>query len=276
MKCLWSRRKKFTRVEENTMIATIEDELNRIGNNTDCEIDAAVLLTLHREFGFGETRLKRFFNSFIRIIPGMLDMYAMDDNKEDRKWLCAHKLKEETGIDISELNGSSLDFDANLPHVDILKTSAGYTKMEAIEMLNTVVSRYFNIKITDGPTKDYTLRDWIHDVYDADPDTLVEIQYEKLIKDILGDVAKYPKRHNGIVAKPVAMPVAAAALHACTRNACEKMPTIADAANACAMFSEMAAKTPFLGDAPTIRTDDNVDIPLSEIIEEDNLLGGGA
>ena len=257
MRCLWSRRKSFSRAEENAMISTLEDELNRIGNNKNCEIDAAVLLTLHREFGFGETRLKRFFKSFMTIIPGMLDMYAMDDCKDDRKWLCAHKLKDETGIDISELNGSSLDFDPKIPHVDVLKVSAGYTKMEAIEMLNTVVSRYFSLKITDGPTKDYTLRDWIHDVYDADPDTLVEIQYEKLIKDILADVAKHPsKRHDTIVAKSMAMPVAVDTLNTLTKNACKKMPTI--------------------GDAPTIRTDDNIDIPLSEIIEEDNLLGGEA
>ena len=60
-------------------------EMNR---DNEEELDAMVLYILHEEFGFGEKRLRRFY--------------------EDRLWLCQKKLRE-AGIDISKWKGEKED-----------------------------------------------------------------------------------------------------------------------------------------------------------------------
>lgn len=65
------------------------------------ELDALVLWVLHDEFGFGESRLKRFHERFSKSIDELIQRYVMDDS--DDVWLCTRKLKE-YGIDIEEWN----------------------------------------------------------------------------------------------------------------------------------------------------------------------------
>lgn len=65
------------------------------------ELDAMVLYILHSEFGFGEKRLRRFFDNFNKGLRDLGERYAMNEYDE-RIWLCKRKLKEECGIDISK------------------------------------------------------------------------------------------------------------------------------------------------------------------------------
>ncbi|MDE6019772.1 MAG: hypothetical protein K2H01_02065 [Ruminococcus sp.] len=65
------------------------------------ELDATILWHLHEEFGFGQKRLKRFYETFRPNIVALLERYAMEDS--DTVWLCTYKLKQ-YGIDIEEWN----------------------------------------------------------------------------------------------------------------------------------------------------------------------------
>ena len=83
--------------EAERMAKEAIEDMNR--QNED-ELDAMVLYILHAEFGFGETRLKRFYNSFSTGLRELGERYKMNEY-DDRLWLCQRKLKE-AGIDISE------------------------------------------------------------------------------------------------------------------------------------------------------------------------------
>lgn len=66
------------------------------------ELDAIILWVLHEEYGFGEARLKKFFETFNTAVNGLLERYEMaEDETDDQIWLFTHKLKE-AGIDIDE------------------------------------------------------------------------------------------------------------------------------------------------------------------------------
>lgn len=73
-------------------------EMNR---DNEEELDAMVLYILHEEFGFGEKRLRRFYDRFYKGLRDLGSRYAMEEYDE-RIWLCKRKLKEECGIDISK------------------------------------------------------------------------------------------------------------------------------------------------------------------------------
>lgn len=72
-------------------------EMNR--ENED-EIDAMVLYILHEEFGFGEKRLRRFYDRFSQSLRDLGERYGMNEY-DDRLYLCRKKLRE-AGIDISK------------------------------------------------------------------------------------------------------------------------------------------------------------------------------
>ena len=65
------------------------------------EIDAMFLWTLHEHTGWGPKRLWDFYLKFHEPMDDMIERYELDDNAEDRAWICTHKLKE-YGIDIKE------------------------------------------------------------------------------------------------------------------------------------------------------------------------------
>lgn len=63
------------------------------------EIDALILWVLHSEFGFGEKRLRRFYDRFNKAIAELLERYVMEEN--DKVWLCTYLLKQ-YGIDLEK------------------------------------------------------------------------------------------------------------------------------------------------------------------------------
>lgn len=84
--------------EAERMAREAIDEMNR---KNEEEVDAMALYILHTEFGFGEKRLRRFFDSFYKGLSDLGERYVMT-NYDERIWLAKRRLREDCGIDISE------------------------------------------------------------------------------------------------------------------------------------------------------------------------------
>ena len=63
------------------------------------EIDAIILWELHQQLGFGEKRLRRFYDAFSKEFNELRKRYECED--ENAIWLCDMKLKE-IGVDIGK------------------------------------------------------------------------------------------------------------------------------------------------------------------------------
>ena len=63
------------------------------------EIDALVLWELREQLGFGNKRLKKFYDNFSRGIEALIRRYEMEQG--DDVWLCTYKLKE-IGCDLEK------------------------------------------------------------------------------------------------------------------------------------------------------------------------------
>jgi hypothetical protein len=63
------------------------------------ELDAAILYFLHEEYGFGEKRLRQFWNGFNKLHDELVERYLVEDY--EAAWICQEKLKN-IGIDIDE------------------------------------------------------------------------------------------------------------------------------------------------------------------------------
>lgn len=67
--------------------------------NHDLEIEAIIIRQLRRLTGWGETRLKRFYEGFDVELNALIERYEMGGS--DAPWLCIQELKSE-GIDIEQ------------------------------------------------------------------------------------------------------------------------------------------------------------------------------
>lgn len=95
-------RRIFTANEKKVMETEFKSQLAEWDLKHYNELDAIVLWVLHEQFGFGETRLKKFHDNFVHAVKELIKRYEMDDS--DDVWLCTYKLKQH-GIDISKWNG---------------------------------------------------------------------------------------------------------------------------------------------------------------------------
>lgn len=71
------------------------------------DIDTMVLWTLHQCYGWGATRLKKFYVAMMKEHLRMREFYELDDLYPER-----HKLKEK-GVDIEEWQKELFDEDGN-------------------------------------------------------------------------------------------------------------------------------------------------------------------
>lgn len=82
----------------------MEDAINKQIAEADAkyctEVDAVVLWTLHRELGFGPTRLRRFWEALYQNHNEMVERYGMPG---EYPWICTYKLKE-IGVDVEAWN----------------------------------------------------------------------------------------------------------------------------------------------------------------------------
>lgn len=89
----------MTATQRKIMKAEIKKELAKHDRQHAYEIDAIVLWVLMDVFGFGEKRLKRYFDEFGKRLDALIKYYEMDS--EDETWLCSYKLKQ-AGIDLDK------------------------------------------------------------------------------------------------------------------------------------------------------------------------------
>lgn len=85
--------------EKIAMDKEIRRQLAEYDAKHEIELQALILWQLHEQFGFGEKRLKRFYDNFDKAIDSLLNRYKLSD--EDSVWLCTLKLKD-IGIDIEK------------------------------------------------------------------------------------------------------------------------------------------------------------------------------
>lgn len=82
----------FTAAEKKAMDLEIERQLAEYTKLHHREIDATVLWVLHSQLGWGEKRLRRFYEQFSIAIDELVKRYEMDT--EDSAWLCTRKLAD--------------------------------------------------------------------------------------------------------------------------------------------------------------------------------------
>ena len=77
----------------------IERQLAEYTRKHEADLNATILYVLHEQLGFGEQRLRKFFDRFSVEIDALVKYYEMDD--EDAEWLCTRKLLD-MGIDVEK------------------------------------------------------------------------------------------------------------------------------------------------------------------------------
>ena len=91
----------FSKTEQRAIDIEIQRQLADWDEKNATEIDAMVLWVLMTEFGWGETRLRRFHDAFAPAVQNLVEYYRMD--KSDMTWLCTQKLLDK-GIDVAQWN----------------------------------------------------------------------------------------------------------------------------------------------------------------------------
>ena len=85
----------------------LQDEINKQTaenvRNLSVNIQALVLWSLRKQLGFGKKRLLRFQESFLPLIEELQEYYQAEDANET-EFICLHKLKNEVGVDVAELD----------------------------------------------------------------------------------------------------------------------------------------------------------------------------
>lgn len=92
----------FTKAEEKALNMEIQRQCAKYDEKHMDEIDAMILYTLHAELGFGEARLRKFHDAFIKRFKELQARFEMADTDE-MLWLYSRLLRE-SGIDISKWN----------------------------------------------------------------------------------------------------------------------------------------------------------------------------
>lgn len=71
--------------------------------NLSLNLQAIVLWNIHEQLGFGQKRLIEFQRSFLPLIKELQDFYMAED-AEETEFILLYKLKNEVGVDVSQLN----------------------------------------------------------------------------------------------------------------------------------------------------------------------------
>ena len=89
----------FTANEKRAIDLEIQRQLKEYDKKHKVEIDALILWQLHKIFGFGPKRLKKFYTAFGEDMRALIKRYDLEDS--DDIWLSTRKLKE-YGIDLEQ------------------------------------------------------------------------------------------------------------------------------------------------------------------------------
>jgi hypothetical protein len=89
----------LTPTEQKALEMEARRQLAEYTRKHDLEIEAIVIRQLRRLTGWGETRLRRFYNGFDGELTNLILRYELGD--DDAQWLCTRELKQE-GFDIEQ------------------------------------------------------------------------------------------------------------------------------------------------------------------------------
>lgn len=89
----------LTAQERKAMNMEIQRQLHEYDKAHMKEFDAVILYVLRQVFGFGEKRLRQFYDRFNTEVDALLQRYLMEEG--DKVWLCTEMLKRD-GIDIEQ------------------------------------------------------------------------------------------------------------------------------------------------------------------------------
>lgn len=89
----------FTPAEQKAIDMELNRQMAEHLRKTNVELEAIMLKRLRDGLGFGEKRLREFFDACDDNIARMIRYYELNDT--DQAWLCTRQLKEE-GFDIDQ------------------------------------------------------------------------------------------------------------------------------------------------------------------------------
>lgn len=90
---------KFTAAEQKAIDMEVARQLADYTRKHNVELEAILLKRLRDGLGFGEKRLREFFDKCDDDIARMIQYYELGDT--DEAWLCTRQLKEE-GFDVEQ------------------------------------------------------------------------------------------------------------------------------------------------------------------------------
>lgn len=90
---------ELTAAEQKALDMEARRRLAEHTRQHELEIEAIVIRQLRRMTGWGEVRLRRFYDGFDSELMSLVNRYEMEE--VDAPWLCLEELKRE-GFDISE------------------------------------------------------------------------------------------------------------------------------------------------------------------------------
>ena len=94
--------RKLTNREQKALDDEINRQLAGYVANMSVDLQAAILLQLHEQLGFGKKRILRFAKGYQEKLNELQAFYEMRDGK-DTDFLYRYKLKNEVGINVEEL-----------------------------------------------------------------------------------------------------------------------------------------------------------------------------
>lgn len=78
--------------------AEVKKALQERMENMEKDLDAAVLWTLHNQFGFGKDRLRKVWDEVVQEYKDLVKHYELDP--EDGVFICKQKLKDHCDVDL--------------------------------------------------------------------------------------------------------------------------------------------------------------------------------
>lgn len=91
---------KMSAYQRKAMLEEINRQVLEADDRYAKYFDAMVLWTLHVCFGFGQKRLKKFWDCFVQEHRRLRERYQLPPGEDG--WLYLHMLKEHVGINIEE------------------------------------------------------------------------------------------------------------------------------------------------------------------------------
>ena len=91
---------KFTKAEQKAVDKLIGEQAAEFERKHADEHDAMILWVLHTQYGWGEKRLRQFWDAYRSAHMELIRRYETYDSAWDDAWICKQKLLE-AGIDFS-------------------------------------------------------------------------------------------------------------------------------------------------------------------------------